>query len=56
MSNQTSFAVCQTLPQGGYDILWRFANEDDAQEAADMVNVALTERGIPSSVSCAYVR
>jgi hypothetical protein len=59
MSNQTSFEVCQTLPEwngGGIDVLWQFSNEEDAQYACDTVNTALAERGIPSSVSCAFVR
>ena len=58
MSNQTFFELCQTTPEwngGGVDVLWKFSNEDDAQDAADEVNRALSERGIPSSISCAFV-
>jgi len=59
MKTQQSFQVCQTIPQwngGGIDVLWRFSKEEDAQDACDVVNSALAERGIPSYVSCAFVR
>jgi len=53
---QKVYELCQTLPQGGVDVLFKFVTEERAYEAAHEINVALTERGIPSSVSCAYVR
>ena len=53
---QRLYELCQTLPDGGVDVLFKFVTEDKAYEAAHEINVSLTERGIPSSVSCAYVR
>lgn len=49
------YNLCVTQPTGEVDILWSYDREEAAQDAADMHNSGLASRGIPSSVSYAFV-
>jgi hypothetical protein len=50
-----AYNLCVTQPTGEVDILWSYDREEAAQDAADMHNSGLAARGIPSSVSYAFV-
>jgi hypothetical protein len=50
-----TFAVYQTQPDGAAERRYWGLTQQEAQSEADRINSHLADRGIPSSVSSAYV-
>ena len=51
-----TFAVYQTQPDGTAERRYWGLTKRQAQSEVDRINSHLADRGIPTSVSCAYVR
>ena len=54
MKNQT-FLVMQTQPDGTVECLYETWDEDAAENEVYRINSRLSDAGVPSAVSCAYV-
>lgn len=50
------FHIYQTQPDGTAELLYETSDEHVAEVEVDRINSHLSERGIPSWVSCAYYR
>jgi hypothetical protein len=51
----TTFAVCQSQPDGTVKVLYDGLTLNQAESEADRINGHLANAGIPSAVSCAFV-
>jgi hypothetical protein len=51
----STYAVYQTQPDGTAERSYWGLSQQEAQSEVDRINSHLADRGIPSSVSCAYV-